>query len=511
VEGLPDDEVCVGDRYRVGDAVFEVTQPRVTCYRVGLRMDEPRMPALLVSHGRPGFYLRVIEEGEVEEGQDIVKIDDGPGRMTVADVDALLYRPGHPADRMEAALRIDALSPGWRASFEALLRQSGRPDAGSGNAGLSGEDAAPLPAWPGFRPLTVARVQPESRSIVSFWLADPGGEALPAAVPGQYLTVRLDAGPDLPGLVRSYSLSGQPGASQYRISVKQKAKGAASALLHSRVRVGDELQAAAPRGTFTLSTPDAGGDTGADTAARRPVVLASAGVGATPVLAMLRALADARSEREVWWLHGARDGSQHAFAEESRQLLDRLPRGKARICYSRPRPEDRKDVDYTDAGHLDAALLADLCLSADAEAYVCGPTAFMADVTAALTGRGLAPARIRSETFGAGSAITPGIVGAAPAGPPHAPEGEPGTGPAVTFVRSGLTVAWNPEYGSVLELAEACDVPVRWSCRTGVCHTCVTGLLSGEVAYDPEPVERPAAGSALICCSRPAQDTVLDL
>jgi ferredoxin len=226
---------------------------------------------------------------------------------------------------------------------------------------------------------------------------------------------------------------------------------------------------------------------------------------------MLRALADGRSEREVWWLHGARDGADHPFAAESRQLLERLPHGMARICYSRPRPEDRKGVDYTDIGHLDAALLADLGLPADAEAYLCGPTAFMTDVTAALTGEGLTPARIRSEAFGAGAAITPGIVGAAPAGPPHAPPGEPGTGPAVTFVRSGLTVPWKPDHGSVLELAEACDVPVRWSCRTGVCHTCVTGVLSGEVAYDPEPVERPAAGSALICCSRPAQDTVLDL
>jgi ferredoxin-NADP reductase/MOSC domain-containing protein YiiM/ferredoxin len=527
VEGLPDDEVCVGDRYRVGNAVFEVTQPRVTCYRVGLRMDEPRMPALLVSHGRPGFYLRVIEEGEVEAGQDIVKVVDGPGRMTVADVDALLYRPGHHPDRMAAALRIDALSPGWRASFEAMLRRPDRPDGGSGNAGLTGEDAAPPPAWPGFRPLTVTRVQQESRSISSFWLADPGGEPLPAAAPGQYLTVRLDAGPGLPALVRSYSLSGQPGASRYRISVKREARGAASALLHTRVTVGDELQAAAPRGTFILTALDtgtdpdagtdpvghqgAGGGAAADTAARAPIVLASAGVGATPVLAMLRALADARSAREVWWLHGARDGAEHAFADESRQLLGRLPRGVARICYSHPRPEDRKGVDYTDTGHLDAGLLADLHLSADAEAYLCGPTAFMADVTAALTGRGLAPARIRSEAFGAGPAITPGIVGAAAAGPPHAPAGEPGTGPAVTFVRSGLTVPWKPEYGSVLEMAEACDVPVRWSCRTGVCHTCVTGVLSGEVAYDPEPVERPAAGSALICCSRPARDTVVDL
>ena len=500
VEGLPDDEVCVGDRYRIGGAVFEVTQPRVTCYRVGLRMDEPRMPALLVAHGRPGFYFRVLDEGEVEAGQEIVKVAEGPGRMTVADIDALLYRPGHPADRIAAALRIDALSPGWRASFEALLGQADRTDGAAGNAGLNSRAAEPSPAWPGFRPLAVTRVQPESRGIVSFWLADPGGAALPAADPGQYLTVRLDAEPGRGALVRSYSLSGRPGGEQYRISVKREERGAASTLLHSRVEVGDRLQAAAPRGTFTLA---------ADSPA--PVVLASAGVGATPVLAMLAALADAGSGREVWWLHGARDGADHAFAQESRRLLARLPRGRARICYSRPRPQDRRGADYTDTGHLDGALLSGLGLPADAEAYLCGPTAFMSDVSAALAGCGLPPERIRSEVFGAGPALTPGIAAGTAARAPHAPDGPAGTGPAVTFVRSGLTVPWRPGGGSLLELAEACDVPVRWSCRTGVCQTCVTGLLSGEVAYDPEPVEPVAAGSALICCSQPARDTVLDL
>src|SRR5262244_4433649 len=83
IDGLPDDEVCIGDRYRFGSALFEVTQPRVTCYRVGLRMDEPRMAALLVSHRRPGFYLRVLTEGHVEAGDEIVKVTGGPEGMTV--------------------------------------------------------------------------------------------------------------------------------------------------------------------------------------------------------------------------------------------------------------------------------------------------------------------------------------------------------------------------------------------------------------------------------------------
>src|SRR5438093_4104195 len=123
VDGLSDQEVCIGDRYRVGGAMFEVTQPRVTCYRVGIRMNEPRMPALLVSHGRPGFYLRVLEEGEVEAGNEIVQVAAGPERMTVFEINVLLYMPDHSRSELQRALRIPALSPGWRASFEALLEQ----------------------------------------------------------------------------------------------------------------------------------------------------------------------------------------------------------------------------------------------------------------------------------------------------------------------------------------------------------------------------------------------------
>ncbi|MFI0712420.1 MOSC domain-containing protein [Streptomyces inhibens] len=499
VEGLADDEVCIGDRYRIGDAVFEVTQPRVTCYRVGLRMAEPRMPALLVSHKRPGFYLRVLTEGEVEAGQDIVKIATGPGRMTVTEVDGLLYLSDHPRDRLERALRTDALSPGWQGSFQALLDQAGRGSEGAtGNAGLNAEDAGPGPAWAGFRPLTVARIEEESRSIVSLWLAAPDAAPLPAAAPGQYLTLRLEPDEDGPALVRSYSLSGRPGADQYRISVKREAHGAASTRLHTRVRVGDSLQAAAPRGTFTLASGP------------RPVILASAGVGATPVLAMLRALVDSRSSRQVWWLHGARNGDDHVFAEESRELLKRLAHSHVRICYSRPRAADRHGIDYTDTGRLSAELLTRIGLPTDADAYLCGPIGFMTDLTDALTRQGLHPERVHREIFGAGPAITPGIA-PTEARPPHPPAGVAGTGPSVSFARSGLTVCWKPEFGTLLELAEACDVPVRWSCRTGICHTCETGLLAGSVTYAPDPVEPPTDSTALICCSRPCQDVVLDL
>src|SRR6516225_1715514 len=121
VDGLPDDEVCIGDRYRIGEAEFEVTQPRVTCYRVGMRLGEPQLPALLVAHHRPGFYLRVLTEGRIQAGDAIVKTSTGPEALSVADTDALLYLPGPDTGKLHAALRIPALSPGWQGSFRDML------------------------------------------------------------------------------------------------------------------------------------------------------------------------------------------------------------------------------------------------------------------------------------------------------------------------------------------------------------------------------------------------------
>jgi MOSC domain-containing protein YiiM len=198
VDGLSDDEVCVGGRYKVGKALFEVTQPRVTCYRVGIRMSDPRMPALLVSHRRPGFYFRVLEEGEVEVGDEIVKVAEGPERVTIREVDGLLYLPGHPPESLQRALCVPALSAGWRQSLEALLK--GEKEQGlHGNAGLA-PSSTPPPAWAGFRPLRVANVQRESVDVLSFFLESEDRNPLPAATPGQFVVLKLSVdGNSVPG------------------------------------------------------------------------------------------------------------------------------------------------------------------------------------------------------------------------------------------------------------------------------------------------------------------------
>jgi ferredoxin-NADP reductase/MOSC domain-containing protein YiiM/ferredoxin len=497
VEGLPDDVVCIGDRYQIGSALFEVTQPRVTCYRVGIRMNEPSMPALLTSSGRPGFYFRVLQEGDVAAGDEVVKVGEAQERMTVEEVNALLYSPNHPRDRLERALRIEALSPGWRASFEALL-QSPTTAVGSGNAGLA-PAAAAHPVAPGFRLLAVTAIDQESVDVVSLTLQSPDGQPLPTGLPGQYIVLRLQLTAGAPPLFRSYSLSGPLSSERYRISVKIEPNGAGGTYLREHVRVGDVLDASLPRGSFILQSGE------------RPVVLLSAGIGATPVLAMLHALAASRSTRQVLWLYGTRDRQHHPFAAEVHRLLLGLQNGRSYVCYSRPGSPDKLAEDFDLNGHLSQSVFGQVGVPREADVYLCGPVRFMAEMKEALAALGVAPERIHAELFNGSESLTPGIVRAATRAP-HLPKDDANTGPLVSFARSGIAAHWNASvYASVLELAEACDVPVRWSCRTGVCHNCECGLVSGAIVYRPEPLEQPSDGNLLVCCSQPSRDLVIDL
>jgi ferredoxin-NADP reductase/MOSC domain-containing protein YiiM len=497
IEGLADDVVCIGDRYRIGDALFEVTQPRVTCYRVGIRMNEPRMPSLLTSSGRPGFYFRVLQEGTVCAGDEIVQVGAAEERMTVAEMNALLYSSHHPHDRLERALRIGALSPGWRTSFEALL-QSETSGVGSGNAGLS-PVAAAHPAASGFRPLAVTAMEQESADVLSLTMQSRDGQPLPTALPGQYVVLRLPRATEGTPFFRSYSLSGEISTERYRISVKMEQNGAAGTYLREHVRVGDVLDVSSPRGSFILESGE------------EPVVLLSAGIGATPVLAMLHALAVAHSTRQVWWLHAARDQQHHPFAAEVHRLMLLLAHGRSYVCYSRPDVSDKMGEKFDAEGHLSLSVFREVGFPREAEVYLCGPARFMAEMKEMLITFGVVSKRIHLEIFNGGESMTPGVVGAM-ARAPHLPEGDADTGPLISFARSGVAAHWKASvYQSILELAEACDVPVRWSCRSGVCHNCESGLIAGTVSYQPDPLDAPADGNVLICCSQPRDNLVVDL
>jgi ferredoxin-NADP reductase/MOSC domain-containing protein YiiM len=497
IEGLADDVVCIGDRYKIGSALFEVTQPRVTCYRVGIRMNEPRMPALLTSSGRPGFYFRVLQEGEVGAGDEIVKVGGAKERMTITEINALLYSPNHARDQLERALRIEALSPGWRSSFEALL-QSQMTATASGNAGLM-MPAAAHPAAPGFRRLAVVGITQESADVLSLTFQSTDSQPLTNALPGQYVVLRLQPTVNGPPLFRCYSLSNAPAVERYRISVKVEPKGAAGTYLRDHVQLGDTLDVSSPRGNFILQSGE------------RPIVLLSAGIGATPVLAMLHALAAARSSRQVLWLYTARDGQHHPFVAEARRLMLTLPNGRTFVCYSRPDSRDKIGEDFDAIGHLSGSVFEEVGVPREADFYLCGPARFMSDMKGALATLGVAPKQIHVELFNGSESMAPGVVSAAMRAP-HLPNDDANTGPLVTFARSGIAAHWNASaYQSILELAEACDVPVRWSCRTGVCHSCESGLISGSVVYGPEPLDKPADGNLLICCSQPVRDVVIDL
>jgi ferredoxin-NADP reductase/MOSC domain-containing protein YiiM/ferredoxin len=496
VEGLADDEVCIGDRFRIGSAIFEVTQPRVTCYRVGLRLDCPEMPALLVSHHRPGFYFRVIQEGEVGAGDAIEKIADGPEQMTVAEIDALLYSTQHPVEALRRSARIPALSPGWQASMRSLLEAAEKGD-NIGNAGLAPKPTTPL-GWSGFRILKVIASRQESIDVRSFELAPPDGSRLPAPLPGQYIIVKLQPAPDSRPVVRNYSLCGAATDGTYTIAVKNE-HGQASDFLHGHVRAGDLLEVSAPRGSFTLAT------------GAKPIVLLSAGIGITPLLAMLHAAASSDGpSRDVWWFHSARDGAHHPFSDQVRTLMKALKQGHRCTIYSRPGSDDLPDANYDIKGHLTVALLQQLDVPRSADFYLCGPTGFLADFVKDLKAWQVDDAKIHTEIFGVSSSLAPGVVGG-PAEAPHLPAGPQGTGPNVTFLRSGVALRWDARFHSLLELAEACAVPVRWSCRTGVCHNCESGLIDGRLCYSPEPLDPPPDGTALICCSTPMTDVTLDL
>ena len=490
VEGLADDEVCIGDRYRIGDAVFEVTQPRVTCYRVGVRMDEPQMPSLLVSHRRPGFYLRVLQEGEVRAGDPITRLTTGPEAMTVAEMDGLLYLPRHPRRSLARALRIPALSDGWRESFQTLLDQ--RP--GSGNQGLN-PVAGARPAWTGFRPFRVAGIDRESASVISIHLVAVEQEAVSRS------TTRPVRHGSAPARRR-----GRPSAAELLAlgsSRRRRATGSASSGRRT-------VRPAA------ICTPGSGWATSSRSPLREVPSCSSRAIG--PWSWPVRGSAPHR----CWpcctpWPKNrrhARSGGSTAPAaapttasrSKSTTFSPPLPDAHRLVCYSHPGPGDRAGVDYDEPGRLTAQVLDDAAVPTDGAFYLCGPSPFMHDLGAALAARGVTPDRIHTEVFGPSDASTPGIVGST-GQPPHPPAGPPGPGPRISFSRSNLTVPWDPDFQSLLELAEACDVPVRWSCRSGVCHTCETGLVSGTVSYRPEPVENPGPGNAYICCSHPADRT----
>jgi ferredoxin-NADP reductase/ferredoxin len=383
-----------------------------------------------------------------------------------------------------------------------ITEKQGRVRTAQGWANLNrhtGPDQSARIIWSGFRSLRVVDMHRESENVLSFVFEAEDQSSLPDALAGQFLVFKIRSEGQAAPILRSYSISGPPAAGRYRISVK-RGDGPGSQHFHDRVRAGDLLQVSAPRGTFTVIESD------------RPIVFLSAGIGATPVLSMLHALSMTAkdSARNIWWCYGARNGAEHPFKREVQNALARLLHTHSFVVYSKPRDQDGMGEDYDAVGRLELPSLRKLDVPQEADFYLCGPAKFLTDLSLGLKGWGVGDDRIHSEAFGSGQSLTPGIAGHSLQAP-HPPAGPCGTGPTVSFTRSNLSVSWSPRYANLLEFAEACDVPVRWSCRVGVCHTCETGVINGQLKYQPEPLDKPAAGNALLCCGSPLSELELDL
>ncbi|MFX4222671.1 MAG: pyridoxamine 5'-phosphate oxidase family protein [Thalassobaculum sp.] len=336
-----------------------------------------------------------------------------------------------------------------------------------------------------YRPFSVSRIVEESATIRSIYLRPADGGGIASHRAGQYLPIRLSVPGEEWPILRTYTVSDAAQADTMRLSVKREPDGVASTFLHERLSVGDTVEAMAPRGDFVLD-PDSD----------RPVVLLSAGVGITPMIAMLNELLreGLRSGRfrEVYFIHGSRDGSELAFGGHLRRLALQAPGVSLHIRFSRPRPEDVAGEDYASAGRVDLSLIQGLLPFGDFDFYLCGPGGFVADLHDGLRGMNVAPDRIRYEFFGP-SSLPGGHSSMAVAADPA----------AVAFAQSGVTTTWTPDRGTLLDLAETAGVGIASSCRSGRCGTCAVRILSGTVGYATMPEMRAPAGYALACQAHP--------
>lgn len=487
VSGLAEEDLPIGTTLRVGpSAVLQVTSPRNPCFKLSWRLGQPDgiLPDILAS-GRTGFYLRVIEPGRIFDGDGIEVIRPASPAASVADMARLLaHREEATPAAIQAVLELDGLG----VQCAGMLRQALTDNQDRGRT----RDHR----WTGWRPFTVADVTVAAEGVRSYVLRPADGAAIAPFRAGQHVAVRLADGT---GRVhtRAWSLSDyedRPGA--YRLSIKRSGRGAASDLMHERVSVGSTVELKAPAGSFCL-----------DRSSNHPTILISAGIGVTPLLAMLKAYAAlGPAAPPVHWIHVTRNGRSHAHRTEAEVLLGGQPNTLRHVRYTAPDATDRLGIDYDAAGRLTAdALRREVAAyrypifgrevelpGAAGEFYLCGPAAFEEDVRRMLTAIGAAPGSIRSENFGNGTSAA-------------------GSPARVRFARSAVEAEWTPG-SSLLELAEEAGIAAEHECRAGTCHSCETAVVSGEVAYDREPPVRPAPGMALICRSRPATPVlVLDL
>jgi ferredoxin-NADP reductase len=358
--------------------------------------------------------------------------------------------------------------------------------------------------WQDWRNFVVVRKVKESEEVTSFYLQPEDGQEIPNFQPGQFLTIKLAIPGQSKPVIRTYSLSDYTEPCEYyRLSIKREPMpegltvpaGLASNFMHDRVQEGTVIAAKPPSGKFVLSVERS-----------LPAVLISNGVGITPMISMAKAASQLNhvassspsSNRAIWFVHGARNGTSHAFQDEVRQLSEQNPNLMVHYAYSRPTDEDTGR--YHSMGYVDTDLIQNL-VKQEAEYFLCGSLPFMNSLRKGLQQAGVPESQIFFEVFTKGKAE---VVEKAPAN-------STAESAEIVFAKFGKTATWTPDDGSILEFAEANGLEPDYSCRQGICGTCVCQLREGEVDYQQPPIAQVEPGSVLICIAQPKTAIVLGL
>jgi len=389
--------------------------------------------------------------------------------------------------------------------YQALRRRATDPDLPPTASPPEGGEETAAAAWPGFRSFRVERKTFEDAglSVCSFYLVAEDGQPLPAFLPGQFLTFRLDlptASGSTEAVMRCYSLSDAPRPDGYRVSIKRVLPpagsdfppGRSSSYFHDCVKVGSKLQVRAPAGHFHIERSAV------------PVVLIGAGIGITPMLSMLTWCLAQQPGREVWLFYGVRNSREMVMKAQLQAMAAAHPNFRLRICFSDPLPQDVAVRDYQHRVRIDVNVLRMQLPLKPYHFYVCGPASMMESLVPALEDWGVAPARIHFEAFAPASIKRRAAMNAA------APQGATDAGILVSFARSGKQIQWQPGDGTLLQLAEAHGIAVNSGCRAGGCGSCQTTIRAGEVSYRQTPDYDPEPGSCLLCICAPKTGVTLE-
>src|SRR5215469_10382459 len=440
-EGLQEDALQIGDRFRIGSTEVVATQPRLPCFKLGLRFDRADIVKRFLASGRLGFYFKVVAEGEVAAGDPVLLVERANGSVAASEITRLYARDKDDLEGLRRIVGVAALPDDWRDYFKEQINRV--------RADIQRPSTYPSPAWLGFSPFSLHEKMRESENVASFHLIPEDGRPLPPYLPGQYLTVRLAiSGVERP-VVRSYSLSDAARPDRYRLTIKRigprpgetRAKaGLVSSHFHDRLAVGDRIEAKAPAGAFTIDLKQHD----------RPLVLIGGGIGITPLLSMLNAIVAAESPREVWLLFGVRDGREYIMRTHLETVARAHTNVHLHVFYSRP--NGAMDDPSIHTGHIDLAAMQQLIPSTAFDFYVCGPSAMMDSVTRDFEAWGVPTDRVHTEAFG------PATIKQAL----HGPTAQPDCGFDVTFARSGVTAAWSRCDSPLLEFAEEHSVPIEF-------------------------------------------------